>query len=52
MRGKRTDMPSAVCASFFVNSAPVISQTGDFYGNDTDYSHIFPCSFTNSSLET
>lgn len=34
-RGKRMEMPSAVWASALENSAPVISQTGAFFGSGT-----------------
>ena len=33
MRGKRMEMPSAVCISDLENSAPVISHTGAFWGD-------------------
>lgn len=35
IRGKRMDIPSAVCISDLENSAPVISQTGASYGETT-----------------
>lgn len=33
--GKRMEMPLAVCISALLNSAPVISHTGDFLGSFT-----------------